>query len=229
MKIIPDRANKDIIEDILLAFQKGLFDRIASLIENGLDAGIEPSNLIENGLVKGIRQVGEQFQRGEVYLPEMMMAAEIWQECMSHLSPLLADAQITITSVGRVVAGTVQGDIHNLGKDIVITMLRAVNFEVIDLGVDVKASKFVDEAVKNSAHIIAASALMTTTMPYQRQIIEHLEAAGKRNDFYVMVGGGPTNANWAEEIQADGYGKTAADAVALAFEYMSKITNGSIL
>lgn len=212
---------------IIEAFKSGQFDEIKSLVQQAVDEGTEPARILDDGLVVGIREVGEQFRRGEVYLPEMMMSAEAWQEGMNLLKPHLAEAQTPIKSVGKIVIGTVMGDIHSLGKNIVATMLKAANFEVIDLGMEVPASKFVEEAEKHGAHIIAASALMTTTMPHQRDIIEHLEAARKREDFFVMVGGGPTNETWAEEIKADAYGETAADAVSLAFEQMESLKKGA--
>ena len=128
--------------------------------------------------------------------------------------------------MGKVVIGTVKGDIHSLGKNIVITMLKAANFDVIDLGKDVPSSKFAEVAAQEKADIIAASALMTTTMPAQKSIIEHLEAASKRSDFFYMVGGGPTSEEWAKEINADAFGETGADAVSIAVDYMEQKKKG---
>ena len=162
------------------------------------------------------------FRRGEVFLPEMMLAAEAWQAGMDVLDPLLA-GQPQVEAKGHVVIGTVKGDIHSLGKNIVSTMLKTAGFELTDLGVDVPASRFVTAAIDGRADIIAVCALMTTTMPQQKEVIEHLVAAGKRKDFFVMVGGASTTQAWADQIGADGHGETAADAVALAEAHVGRV------
>lgn len=203
-------------ERIRAAFVSGEFDQIPLLVQEGLDKGLDPGTILDEALIPGIREVGEQFRRYEVYLPEMMMAADAWQEGMDLLEPLLAALGLRGEAKGKVVLGSVMGDVHSLGKNIVATMLQTSGFEVVDLGIDVPAVRFVEEAEKIGADIIALSALMTTTMPQQRDVIEYLEARGNRARYYVMVGGGPTNAEWAEQIGADGYGQTAADAVNLA-------------
>ncbi len=200
---------------IVAAFVEADFDRVPALVREGLEAGLAPRALLDDGLVAGIREVGEQFRREEVYLPEMMLAAEAWQAGMDLVEPLLEGAT-RADARGKVVIGTVKGDIHSLGKNIVATMLKASGFEVVDLGVDVPASRFVSAAGDARAEVIAVCALMSTTIPQQREVLEHLAAAGRRDDFFVMVGGAAVTAEWAREIGADGYGETAADAVALA-------------
>lgn len=210
------------VKQIMEAFESTEYDAIPLLVQRALDEGVGATSILDDGLVAGIRKVGEQFRRGEVYLPDMMMAADAWQDGMNLLEPLLAAQEVKREPAGKVVIGTAKGDIHSLGKNIVVTMLKAVNFDVVDLGVDVPASKFADEAEKHKSDIIAVSALMTTTMPQQRDVIEHLEARGQRERYYLMVGGGCTTAEWAEEIKADAFGETAADAVALALAYMEK-------
>ena len=213
-----DRMN--ILEQIQAAFVDAQFDEIQPLVQQGLDEGLDPGLILDDGLIPGIREVGEQFRRYEVYLPEMMMAADAWQEGMDLLEPLLAAQGQRGEAKGKVILGSVMGDVHSLGKNIVGTMLQTAGFEVVDLGIDVPAVRFVEEAEKSGADIIALSALMTTTMPQQKDVIEFLEARGNRAQYFVMVGGGPTNAEWAEQIGADGYGQTAADAVNLALAYM---------
>ncbi|MFC2046078.1 corrinoid protein [Chloroflexota bacterium] len=208
------------LERIPAAFIDGDFDEIPQLVRQGLDEGLDPDDILDEGLIPGIREVGDQFRRYEVYLPEMMMAADAWQEGMDVLEPLLAAQGQRGKAVGKVVLGSVMGDVHSLGKNIVATMLQTARFEVIDLGIDVPAVRFVEEAEKARADIIALSALMTTTMPQQKDVIEYLLARGNRAKVYVMVGGGPTSAEWAREICADGYGETAADAVNLALAHM---------
>ena len=207
---------------IVTAFAESDFDRIPELVQEGLDEGLPARALLDDGLVAGIREVGEMFRRGEVFLPEMMLAAEAWQAGMDVLDPLLA-GQPQVEAKGRVVIGTVKGDIHSLGKNIVSTMLRTAGFDVTDLGVDVPASRFVTAAIDGRADIIAVCALMTTTMPQQKEVLEHLVAAGRRDDFFVMVGGASTTQAWAAQIGADGHGETAADAVALAEAHAGRV------
>jgi len=204
-----------VLDEIVTAFTEGDYDEVPGLVRKGLDGGLQPQALLDDGLVAGIREVGEMFRRGEAYLPEMMLAAEAWQAGMDVVEPLMAGGPKAAVK-GAVVIGTVKGDIHSLGKNIVTTMLRTAGFEVVDLGTDVPASRFVSAAQDAGARIIATTALMTTTMPQQREVIEHLTAAGRRADHYVMIGGASASRAWADEIGADGYGETAADAVALA-------------
>ena len=200
---------------IVTAFTDADFDRVPRLVEEGVDRGLDAHALLDDGLVAGIREVGEMFRRGEAFLPEMMLAADAWQTGMDVLEPLMA-GEPRVAARGTVVIGTVKGDIHSLGKNIVITMLRTAGFQVIDLGVDVPASRFVSAAGDSRADIIALCALMTTTMPQQKEVVEHLLASGRRSEFLVMIGGASTTSQWAAEIGADAYGETAADAVSLA-------------
>jgi corrinoid protein of di/trimethylamine methyltransferase len=200
---------------LIAAFTEADFDQVPGLVQEGLDKGLPARALLDGGLVAGIREVGEMFRRGEVYLPEMMLAAEAWQAGMDVLEPLLK-GQSQAEAKGKVVIGTVKGDIHSLGKNMVATLLQTAGFEVIDLGVDVPASRFVSAAIDAHADIIALCALMTTTMPQQKEVIEHLAATDRREDFFVMVGGASATREWAAQITADAYGETAADAVTLA-------------
>jgi 5-methyltetrahydrofolate--homocysteine methyltransferase len=209
------------IAAIVTAFTEADFDRVPELVQVGLDDTLPARVLLDDGLVAGIREVGEMFRRGEVYLPEMMLAAEAWQAGMDLLAPLM-EGQPQAEVKGRVVIGTVKGDIHSLGKNMVATLLQTAGFEVIDLGVDVPASKFVSAAIDARADIIALCALMTTTMPQQQEVIEHLAAADRRDGFFVMVGGASATEEWARQITADAYGETAADAVTLAEGYCNR-------
>jgi trimethylamine corrinoid protein len=152
----------------------------------------------------------------------MMMAAEAWEEAMKTLEPKLLAAGAERKKIGSVVIGTVSGDIHSIGKNIVAAMLKMNGFEVFDLGIDVTASAFVIKAEAVSADIIAVSALMSTTIPQQKNIIEHLEARGVRNKYCFLVGGGSTSQEWADSIGADGYGRTAGDAASLALKAISQ-------
>ncbi len=191
-------------------------------IKDALQRSVDPLDIIENGLTPAMREIGERFRRYEIYLPEMMMAAEAWEQAMQILEPKISANVGEHRSVGQVVIGTVKGDVHSLGKNILATMLKTSGFEVLDLGIDVPASAFATKAEAVGADVIAVSALMTTTMPQQKSVIEHLEARGVRDKYHVLIGGGATTQEWADEIGADGYGETAADGVALALEALDQ-------
>ena len=209
-------------EQLSAAIIAGDKEKLLGAVEAALKEGIAPSDIIEKGMSPGMKEVGEKFTRYEIYLPEMMMAAEAWEQAMKALEPKLLAAGAERKKVGRVVIGTVSGDIHSIGKNIVAAMLKMNGFEVFDLGIDVTASAFVIKAEEVGADIIAASALMSTTMPQQKDIIEHLEARGVRDKYCVLVGGGSTSQEWADSIGADGYGRTAGDAASLALKAVSK-------
>ena len=191
-------------------------------VGDALKEGVTPSDIIEKGMSPGMKEVGERFARYEIYLPEMMMAAEAWEGAMQILEPKLLESGSELKKAGRVVIGTVKGDIHSIGKNIVGALLKMSGFEVFDLGVDVNASAFVTKAEEVGADIIAASALMSTTIPQQKSIIEHLEARGARGKYCVLVGGGSTTQEWADNIGADGYGRTAGDATTLALKAVAQ-------
>jgi methylmalonyl-CoA mutase cobalamin-binding domain/chain len=165
--------------------------------------------------------VGEKFENGEAFLPEMIKAADAWKVAVAKLEPKLAEGQLAQKKVGRIVMGTVQGDMHDLGKNIVVAFLKTVGFEIMDVGIDASPSKLIDAAKEFDADIIGASALLTTTMPYQKALIEHLEARNLRDKFKVIVGGGPVNQEWADEIGADGYANDAAEAAKLCVSMMT--------
>jgi len=215
-------SNESIHERLGAAVIAGDTDKLLKAVEDALGEGMSPSDIIDNGMSPGMKEVGEKFSKYEIFLPEMMMAAEAWEHAMKVLDPKLLAAGAKSKIVGRVVIGTVKGDVHSIGKNIVGAMLKMSGFEIFDLGVDVTASTFVTKAEEVGANIIAASALMSTTIPQQKSIIEHLEARGTRDKYCVLVGGGSTSEEWANNIGADGYGRTAGDAVALALKAVSK-------
>jgi len=179
-----------------------------------LEAGHEPMTVIDTVIVNVAETVHQKFESGEYFLPQLVLAADAMTAASEVLEAALPKESLRIKKV--VVIGTVEGDIHTLGKTIVTMMLRAGGFDVHDLGVDVKSSTFVDRARELNADIIALSSLLTTTLPYQREVIETLVAMGLRDRFKVIVGGGPATAEWATEIGADGYGKDAATGLAEA-------------
>ncbi len=215
-------SNESIYERLSAAIIAGDKDELLVAVEDAFREGVALSDIIEKGMSPGMKEVGERFARYEIYLPEMLMAAEAWEHAMKVLDPKLLSAGAEHRKVGRVVIGTVKGDIHSIGKNIVAAMLKMSGFEVFDLGMDAAASAFVIKAEEVGADIIAASALMSTTMPQQKDIIEHLEARGVRDKYCVLVGGGSTSQEWADSIGADGYGRTAGDAASLALKAVSK-------
>jgi corrinoid protein of di/trimethylamine methyltransferase len=174
-----------------------------------------PLDAIEQGYVPGLSWVGEQFGEGELYLPDMMLAARAMQKAVDTLEPEMARLSTQRKVLGRVVIGTVKGDIHDIGKNLVGMMLSTSGFEVHDLGVDVSPERFVEAAREHDADVIGVSALLTTTMAGQRTVVEKVAAAGMRPKVKVIVGGAPASASWASEIGADGYSEDAIGAVAL--------------
>jgi len=187
-----------------------------ALARQSLTEGLDPLDAINQGLVPGIQYTGEQFAAGEMFLPDLMLAAEAMKQAIAVLEPEMARRGTRRQSLGRVVIGTIQGDIHEIGKNLVATMLSASGFEVFDLGVDVPPLKFAEQARAVGADIVGVSALLTTTMVRQKEVIEALEELGLRPKTRVMVGGAPVTRRWAEQIGADGYSEDALGAVQVA-------------
>jgi 5-methyltetrahydrofolate--homocysteine methyltransferase len=182
-----------------------------NLIKNALKNGMDALEIVD-ALSKGLRKIGDMFGSGEVFLPELMMAASIMKTCMDILTPLLSESK-TSTMLGRIVIGTVKGDIHDIGKNIVRSLLQANGFEVIDLGVDVDPEKFI-EAIKNyKPDILAMSALLTTTINEMHKVIRKVEESGLRKNVKIIIGGAPTSEEYAKKIGADAWGSDANDAV----------------
>jgi len=190
-------------------------DALVAVISDVIDES-DPLELIQQGMMPGLKKVGEMFGTGEIFLPEMLMAAEAFQEGMKLIEPKLIESGQKIESAGKVVFGTVFTDVHEIGKNIVITLLKTHGFDIIDLGANVSPTVFVEQAEKESADIIAMSALMTTTMTYQKDVIDYLKEKGLRDKYIVLVGGGPVDAEWAEQIGADGSSDSAVGAVEIA-------------
>ena len=191
-------------------------EQAKALAQQALDAGIDPLEAINQGFVVGVNQVGEQFSCGNAFLPELVMAGETMKAALSVLEPEMARRGTQRQLFGKVVLATIQGDIHDIGKTLVGTMLSASGFQVYDLGVDVPIAKIVAKTQEVGADIVGMSALLTTTMVNQRTAIQKLQEAGLRPKVKVMVGGAPVTRSWAAEIGADGYSEDAIGAVAVA-------------
>jgi len=206
----------DLLTQLTQAVLVGDYEAAAKLTRDALAAGIEPLTVIDRGLVPGMDRAGEKFSTGEYFLPNLLIAARAMQESMDILEPELLSRDEQMTKAGTVVIGTVHGDIHEIGKSLVGTMFTANGFKVHDLGVDVPVEIFVDRVRDTNADILGLSALLTTTMVVQREVIEALSVAGLRESVKVLVGGAPVSAAWAQEIGADGYAADAVAAVHLA-------------
>jgi len=185
----------------------------ARLAQEGLDAGLDPADILDKGYVKGIEEVGDLFAKGEFFLPELVQGAEAMKAAVAILEPALEASGGESRSLGSAVAGTVAGDIHEIGKTIVCSMLSAAGFKVVDVGCDVAIETFVEQVKETKPDLLMLSALLTTTMPNQAKTIEALKEAGLRDGVKVMIGGAPTTRAWADEIGADGYAEDAIEAV----------------
>lgn len=207
---------EDMYQKLAQAVIDGEPEEAEALAKVALEQGLDPLDCITNGLTPGIQKVGKLFANGEYFLPELIIGADAMKKALDVLEPaMLGDQKRQV--VGKVVLGTVEGDMHEIGKTLVGTMLTANGFQVFDIGVDKKAEEFITAIKENDAHIVGASALLTTTMLQQKKLIEELEAAGLREKVKVMVGGAPVTESYAREIGADGYAEDAISSVDLAF------------
>jgi len=203
------------LESCRQAIIDGDTGKSAELAKQALDEGMDVLEVIDKGFVAGIREVGRLWEEGELFLPELVIGADAMKKAMEVLQPALEGGE-SRDKLGHVVIGTIEGDIHDIGKTLVATMLSANGFEVTDLGADVPVDRFVETAEEKGADWIAISALLTTTMPGQKKVIEQLAAKSLGDRIKVMVGGAPCSEQWASEIGADGYAGDAVAAVALA-------------
>ncbi len=202
------------------AVRSGDGERAEELARESLAKKYSPLAVIEKGFVAGIKEVGRLWEEGSLFLPELVMGAEAMKRAMTVLQPELSKGSARPKSLGHVVIGTIEGDIHDIGKTLVATMLSANGFEITDLGADVPVARFVDEAVAKGAGCIAISALLTTTMSGQKRVVDEIRKRSLREKIKVMVGGAPCNDEWARDIGADGYAGDAVAAVALAGSLM---------
>ncbi len=201
----------EILKDIARNLQAGDDERVLALTRDALAQGIAPRQILDQGLLAGMNVVGEQFRTHEIFLPDVLMAAKAMYAGLEVIKPLLAGEGVPMA--GRVVIGTVKGDLHDIGKNLVGIMLKGAGFEVIDLGKDVEPRRFVEAARDAQATVIGMSALLTTTMPVMKQVVELLASEGLAGRVRTVVGGAPVSAEFAREIGADGYAYDAANAV----------------
>jgi len=197
---------------------QGNAPKVKELTQQAVDEGEDVGKILNEGLLSGMSVVGERFKKNEIYIPEVLIAARAIKEGMQVIRPLLV--QKGIKGEGKVIMGTVKGDLHDIGKNLVAMMLEGAGFEVIDLGVDVAPERFVQKVKESEAEIIGLSALLTTTMPAMKQVIAALTNEGLRRNIKVMIGGAPVTQEYADEIGADGYAPDAASAVDKAKQLM---------
>ncbi|MCX6577344.1 MAG: B12-binding domain-containing protein [Candidatus Aminicenantes bacterium] len=206
----------DLLKDMAQAIVEGDRQAAEALAKEALARNLDLHEVVEKGYIPGIQKVGDLWERGDYFLPELITSAECMKAAMAVLRPALERARIADVSLGKVVIGTIEGDIHDIGKNLVASMLSANGFEVSDLGADVKLERFIQSALDMKADFICLSALLTTTMLGQRRFMELLKERGLRSQFKVLVGGAPVNQKWADSIGADGYAENAPAAVKLA-------------
>ena len=199
------------LNNISESLQRGAAEKVEELVKKALEEKLIPKDILENGLIKGMDIIGAKFKKNEVYVPEVLIAARAMHAGMSILRPKLAETGVK--NIGTIVIGTVKGDLHDIGKNLVKMMLEGAGFEVIDLGIDVSTDKFVEAVKEHKPNIIAMSALLTTTMVNMPEVIKALEAAGLRDKVKIMIGGAPITQNYADQIGADGCSPDAASAV----------------
>lgn len=203
-----------LIQEISEFLQKGRAKNVKTLVQQAIDEGMDPKVILNEGLLSGMMTIGEKFKNNEVFVPEVLVAARAMNAGITILEPELV--KVGNEPIGVAVVGTVKGDLHDIGKNLVVMMLKGVGFEIHDIGIDVEASAFVDKAEEVGADLIGMSALLTTTMPNMKDVIDELNARGIRDKYIVMVGGAPVNESFAEQIGADFYTADAATAAEVA-------------
>jgi corrinoid protein of di/trimethylamine methyltransferase len=214
-------AVTNFIEQCADAVLKGDRDTASRLAREALDRRLDPVEVLEKGFAIGIREAGRLWEAGDYFLPELAFSAEAMKAAVELLRPALVGPSLHATTRGTVIIGTIQGDIHDIGKTLVGTMLAANGYRVVDLGADVAYGRFVDEARNEGADLVCMSALLTTTMLGQKEVIRLLREAGLRDRVRVLVGGAPTSGEWAGEIGADGYADNAVEAVHVADQLLA--------
>ena len=201
----------ELLDQISTYLQNGDDEKVLELTKKALDANISPKDILNRGLIVGMNVVGEKFRDFEIFLPDVLLSARAMTAAMDHLKPMLI--QDDLPKIGKIVIGTVQGDLHDIGKNLVGIMLKGIGVEVIDLGKDVPPENFVDAAIKEKASLIGMSALLTTSTPMMKKVVEILNDRGFNRSIKTIVGGAPLSADFATELGADFYASDAADAV----------------
>ena len=206
------------IEDVKVLVESGKVAQVGAVVQEALDAGSQPQDILD-GMIESMGVVGEKFSAGKLFVPEMLMAAKAMNEGLEVIKPLLTSG--TSTTIGKAMVGTVKGDLHDIGKNLVVLMMRSVNIDVVDLGINVTAEQFVAGIKEHQPQVVGLSALLTTTMNQQASIIKAIEEAGVRDQVKVLIGGAPVTQGWADKIGADGFAADAAGAAAWSKAYLT--------
>ena len=213
---------QEILENLSMAIIEGDEDKAKEYAKEVLIGKMDPLKAVEQGLSKGMITLGERFEKGEVFLPDLLIAADAFNIAIGVLKPAMEVQKKQVAKLGIVLIGTVNGDVHGIGKNIVAIVLEAYGFEVVDIGVDNPSLKFIEAAEKVKADVIGLSSLMTTTMPAQKEVIDILKEMSLRKKYLVIIGGGPVTKEWADKIGADGYAESAFQAVDMIKELLSR-------
>lgn len=223
---IQEMALDELLEKMMDDLYDGMAEEVVEAVNECLRRGMEPYEVMTNGLVEGMDIVGEDFRDGILFVPEVLMSAKAMKAGMAILRPLLAQSETP--HMGTAVIGTVKGDIHDIGKNLVSMMWEGAGIEVINIGINKDADEFIDALEEHNANILGMSALLTTTMPYMKVVIDELKARGIRSKYIILVGGAPLNDAFAEEIEADAYCRDAAVAVDTAKKFLAMRNKGSV-
>ena len=213
---------KEILENLSMAIIEGDEDKAKEYAKEVLISKMDPLKAVEQGLSKGMITLGERFEKGDVFLPDLLIAADAFNIAIGVLKPAMEAQKKQVAKLGTVLIGTVNGDVHGIGKNIVAIVLEAYGFEVVDIGVDNPSLKFIEAAEKVKADVIGLSSLMTTTMPAQKEVIDILKEMNLRKKYLVIIGGGPVTKEWADKIGADGYAESAFQAVGMIKELLNQ-------
>jgi len=219
-------TEEEMFSDIIEAFKELQIDEVIALVKQKLEKGVKAQDILHKGLIPGLREVGAKFERYEYFLSDLLMAGEIMKKCMEILNPILEKSVEKMPSMGKLLIGTVKGDIHDIGKNLFATLMRAAGFEVYDIGVDVPSEKFVEKVKEIKPDILGMSALLSTTAPYFKVVIEDLKKNNLRDKIFVMIGGPPLVT--AEEVGADVYCNDAFKGVEYALDYIKRVKQSSI-
>ena len=211
-------SNQRLLDALAKAVLEGDKNSARESAQAAVNEGLDPLKAVDQGLSKGMEVVGANFEAGDAFLPELLMAADSFNAAMEILNPVIEANKQKTSKLGTALLATVKGDQHNIGKNIVATVLETKGFEVVDIGIDQSTLNIIEAAQKHNADFIGLSSVMTTTMPYQKEVVETLSEMGLREKFLVLVGGGPVTQKWADEIGADGFAADAGSASKMAKE-----------
>ena len=213
---------QELTHKLSMAVADGDVEESERLVGEAIAGNVDPMALVRGAIQPAMDIVGKRFECGDAFLPELILAGDAARAALDKIIPQISPEDRAAAQLGTVVIGTMYGDNHDIGKNLVSAILAAHGFKVVDLGINVLPKTYLESAVKEGAHIIAASTLITTSLPYQRQIVELLKESGQREKFFFIVGGGPVTPEWAREIGADGYGRDANDAAAVCRKLMTQ-------